>query len=245
MIWGEPRITADVDSYLATQHWFLTCRPRPAGWESTCVCFPAERRETVSDPSGRWISSLQLPVSTGQQTAVPPGSRQVQDHQATKHLHTSTSTLTLHIPDVTAFFWIWAKLLQSVFFFRNMKLHLFKGLRKASNKANLVTKQFKWGVPSVIITVLTSGTQVFVCVWGENRLCRISYQTTVAFVWSLLTRPRSAQIKVKCAWKGKLRGTASLLKFHLPFSSQLCILVLACIAAVPVLPPSWLQWGLR
>lgn len=40
--------------------------------------FPAERREAVSDQSGRWIGSLQLPVSTGQQTAAPPCSRQVQ-----------------------------------------------------------------------------------------------------------------------------------------------------------------------
>lgn len=143
-----------------------------------------------------------------------------------------------------------AKLLQSVFLFRNIKLHLFKGLRKASNKAMLVTKQFKWGVPSVIITVLTSGRKIHhwsVCLclrWKSWK--SVQNQLSISnFIWSLLTRSRSAQIKVKCAWKGTLRGTASLLKSHLHFSSRLCVLVLACIAAVPVLPPSWLQWGWR
>lgn len=109
--WGEPRVTPDVDSHLAAQHWILTCQPRPAGWESTCVCLPPECRETVSDPSGRWISSLQLPVPTGQQTAVPPGSRQVQDHQATKTSpHLRQQPDSLHIPDVIAFFWTRAQL---------------------------------------------------------------------------------------------------------------------------------------
>lgn len=85
----SPLMTPDIDSYLPTQRWTLTCRPWPAFWEWTCVCLPAEHRETVSDQSGRWISSLRLSVSTGQQTAVPPCSRQVQDQEATKHLHTS------------------------------------------------------------------------------------------------------------------------------------------------------------
>lgn len=90
---GDLVITPDVDSYLAVQHWLLTCRPQPAGWEWPCGCLPAECRETVSDQSGWWISSLQLSVSTGQQTAVPPCSGQVQAQQATEHLHTSAASL--------------------------------------------------------------------------------------------------------------------------------------------------------
>lgn len=56
--------------------------------------FLAERREAVSDQSGRWIGHLQLSVSTGQQTAAPPCSRQVQGErvQATRHLRTPVST---------------------------------------------------------------------------------------------------------------------------------------------------------
>lgn len=60
----------------------------------------AERRETVSDQSGWWISILQLSVSTGQQTTVPPCSRQVQHQQwqETKHSHTPPSIRTVHTP---------------------------------------------------------------------------------------------------------------------------------------------------
>lgn len=57
-----------------------------------CVCLSAERWEAVSDQSGGWISSLQLSVSPGQQTSVPPCSRQVPAPTGPRHTHTHKHT---------------------------------------------------------------------------------------------------------------------------------------------------------
>lgn len=151
MVSRELLMTTHTDSYLAAQHWTLTCWPWPAGWEWTCVCLPAERRKTVSYQSGRWISSLQLSVSTGQQTAVPPCNRQVHDQQATKPASLLyTFQKLLHSLEFGPWV-VWGRsgginLLQCVFFL-NVKLHLIKGMSTGRNKKMLVTRQSKWGAP--------------------------------------------------------------------------------------------------